>query len=292
LATLALLTHLQVRVWHDDRTLFAHALRVTRDNHVAHINLAVTMVRANELEAAALHLGEAARVAPGSAHAWGVRGEVRLLQERPGEARDDLAHAVALEPEEIRWRLGLARAHRELGELAQATVQLRAAIARDPSRADLHGLLGLVLAERGEPGAALAALDAALRLGDSRAEVHAHRAAQLELLGREADAVAAWREALAHGGRSVGVLNNLAWLLAAARDPRLRDPEAAIVLAEEAARLSSERDPNVLDTLATAQVAAGHRAAALATATLALERAERRGDTALARSLRRRFALP
>jgi tetratricopeptide (TPR) repeat protein len=291
LAVLALLTHLQARVWRDDRTLFEHALRVTRENHVAHINLAVALIPENELEEAARHLGEAARVAPGSAHAWGVRGEVRLLQERPAEAAEDLALAVALAPEEIRWRLGLARAHRDAGELAQASVQLRAALSRDPTRADLHALLGLVLAERGQHEAALAALDAALRLDGSRAEVHAHRAAQLEALGREVEAVDAWRATLAHGVRSVGALNNLAWLLAAGRDPRLRDPEEAIVLADEAVRLSGGRDPNVLDTLATAQAAAGRHAAARITAARALEAAERRGNHALARSLRRRFAL-
>ncbi len=289
LAVLALLTNLQVRVWRDDRALFQHALRVTRENHVAHINLGVALARDGEWEEAARHLGEAAALAPGSAHAWGVRGEVRLLQERPEEAREDLAQAVALAPEEVRWRLGLARAYRDAGERVPATVQLRAALARDPARADLHALLGLVLAERGESQAALDALEAALRLDGSRAEVHAHRAALLEKLGREGEAVAAWREALAREGRSAGALNNLAWLLATSRDPRLRDPEVAVSLAEEATRLSGGRDPNVLDTLATAQAAAGRSAEAHATAARALAQAERRGDAGLVRSLRRRF---
>ena len=61
--------------------------------------------------------------------------------------------------------------------------------------------------------------------------------------------------------------------------------------AEEAVRLSGERDPNILDTLATAQTAAGRHAEARSTAARALEAAERRGNTALARSLRRRYAL-
>ncbi len=289
LAALAISTTRQVRVWRDDHTLFGHALRVTHENHVAHINLAVALAREGALEESALHLDEAAALSPGSAHAWGVRGEVRLLQERPVEAGNDLARAVALDPEAVRWHFGLARAHRDAGDLTAATIELRAALARDPSRADLHALLGLVLAERGETADALASLDTSLRLYPERSGVHAQRAALLEALGRESEAAAAWRAALARGNDSVGARNNLAWILATSRDPRLRNPEEAVALAEEATRLSDGQDPNVLDTLATAQVAAGRPAEARATAARALAQAERRGDVALARSLRQRF---
>jgi len=291
LTALALLTAAQVRVWRDDRSLFEHALRVTRDNHVAHINLAVALAKAGQYGEAERHLDAASVLSPGLAHAWGVRGEVRLASDRAGEARDDFVRAVALEPESVRWRLGLARANREAGELAAATVQLRAALARDPERADLHALLGLVLADRGETEAALHALAASLRIDPSPGTLYARRAVLLEGLGRDAEAVAAWREALARGVRSAGALNNLAWLLATSRDPRLRDPERAVALANEAAQLSDERDPAILDTLATAQAAAGRGDQARSTAARALAEAERRGDAALARSLRRRFAL-
>jgi tetratricopeptide (TPR) repeat protein len=291
LLVLGLVTFAQAGVWRDDRSLFEHALRVTRENHVAHINLAVALAREERLAEAEAQLDEATRISPASAHAWGVRGEVRLMRERPEPARADLRRAVALEPEAVRWRLRLAQADREAGDLAAASVQLRVAIAREPERAELHALLGGVLAERGDPDGALSAFDAALRLDPTAGELHARRAALLEDLGREAQAVAAWREALARGARSLGALNNLAWLLATARDPGLRDPEQALALAQEAAERSQGRDPAVLDTLATAEAAAGRRVQARATAARALALAERRGDAALARSLRRRFAL-
>jgi Tfp pilus assembly protein PilF len=132
-------------------------------------------------------------------------------------------------------------------------------------------------------------LDEALRLHPEQSGVHAHRAALLEALGREPEAAEAWRVALAQGSESVGARNNLAWILATSRDPRLRNPEEAVVFAEEAVLLSDGQDPNVLDTLATAQAAAGRPVEARATAARALAQAERRGDAALARSLRRRF---
>jgi len=135
--------------WRDDASLFGHALQVTQDNHVAHINLGVALARQGELEEAAHHLTEAASLSPGSAHAWGVRGEVRLLRGRPEQARDDFERALLL-ADGSRWRLGMARALRDLGDPGAATAQLRAAIALDPEDGELHGLLGVLLAERGD----------------------------------------------------------------------------------------------------------------------------------------------
>lgn len=64
---------------------------------------------------------------------------------------------------------------------------------------------------------------------------------------------------------------NLAWLLATASDPELRDPERALELAERAAKAHAFRDANSLDTLAAAQAAGGDFAAAQRTAARALE---------------------
>ena len=88
----------------------------------------------------------------------------------------------------------------------------------------MHLQLAGVLASRGEREAALGQLERAIRLAPEEADLHASRGALLGELGRESEAAAAYREALRLGDRSPEVLNNLAWLLAAARDPGLRSP--------------------------------------------------------------------
>ena len=110
-----------------------------------------------------------------------------------------------------------------------------------------------------------------------------------QTLGQEELAIADYRAALERGVRSIRVLNNLGWLLAAGSDPKLRAPSQALALAREAAQRTDHRDPKVLDTLATAQAAAGRNAEALETAGRALELAEAQDQQALAESIRERF---
>ncbi len=64
------------------------------------------------------------------------------------------------------------------------------------------------------------------------------------------------------------VLNNLAWLYATARDPRIRNPVRALELAKAAAGFLEE--PHILDTLAESFYVNGQYANALATAQRAL----------------------
>ena len=72
----------------------------------------------------------------------------------------------------------------------------------------------------------------------------------------------AYEQALLLAPANQEALNNLAWLLLTAQEPRLRNPERALRLAQKAA--AAERTPQVLDTLATAYWANGKREEALA----------------------------
>jgi hypothetical protein len=56
----------QVRVWRDSVTLFEHALRVTEENALAHINLGVAYLNRGRLEDAERELEEAIRIHPGA----------------------------------------------------------------------------------------------------------------------------------------------------------------------------------------------------------------------------------
>jgi spermidine synthase len=86
-------------------------------------------------------------------------------------------------------------------------------------------------------------------------------------------------------------MNNLAWKLATCRDPRLRDVEQALRLAEEANRLSGGRHPVVLDTLAAAYAAAGRFDAAVAAAERAGQAAAADGSDELADQIAGRLGL-
>ncbi|MBW1685274.1 MAG: tetratricopeptide repeat protein [Deltaproteobacteria bacterium] len=332
LAALAVTASLQVQTWRDSTSLFEHALRVTHRNHVAHINLGLELGRAGRFEEAEEHLTTAIAITPASPKARGIRGEVRMAQERYSEAGSDLHAALRLEPQSARWETGLGRVLAEAGRLEAAEAAFRRVLAREPERAEAHALLGTtlfrrgrseealvsyrralalepnlrralgarglahvhgqlaaVLASRGKREAALGQLERAIRLAPEEAAFYTSQAALLGQLGRESEAAAAYREALRLGDRSPEVLNNLAWLLAAARDPGLRSPHEAVELAREATELTENADPSVLDTLAAAYAAAGRHDDAIEAARRALALAEARDRPALARAIRERL---
>lgn len=107
----------------------------------------------------------------------------------------------------------------------------------------------------------------------------------LEAAGREADAASAYEAALRKSPDNPGALNNLAWLLATAKDPAIRSPARAVELATKAAKLSKRADPAYLDTLAAAHAAKGEWKQAVSIATEAQSLAKKQKNEALARSI-------
>jgi tetratricopeptide (TPR) repeat protein len=91
-------------------------------------------------------------------------------------------------------------------------------------------------------------------------------------LGRYRRAIRDYEDVLLEEPGSAGTRNNLAWLLATARDPRVRDGTRAVAYAAEAIALS--RQPAWLDTLAAAHAECGDFDRAI----VAEEEAYRRSD--------------
>ena len=138
---------------------------------------------------------------------------------------------------------------------------------------------------------ARAAFERAQALGADSAALDALLGTSAQLLGRDADAIREYRAALARDPELISAANNLAWLLAASRDPSLRDPKQAVRLAEAAVEKQTLPDAGFLDTLAVSYAADGRFDDAVRTATSAAELAEERGQTATAREIRGRIAL-
>lgn len=93
---------------------------------------------------------------------------------------------------------------------------------------------------------------------------------------QEQAAIAAYEQALRLAPANTDALNNLAWLLLTAQEPRLRNPQKALLLAKKAAEMA--KTSPVLDTLATAYWANGRREEALILAEEALARADTQAD--------------
>ncbi len=137
----------------------------------------------------------------------------------------------------------------------------------------------------------VALFEHALSVTRGNSIAHAHLGAALLERGEVESAIVHWREAARLRPGSLDVANNLAWLLATAPDPRHRDPELAVRLAERAARRAGDDAVDVLDTLAAAYAAAGRFDEAIGAQQRAIALAERAGRKAVASEFRRRLAL-
>jgi Tfp pilus assembly protein PilF len=166
------------------------------------------------------------------------------------------AHAVAVTSSNAVAHSALGNAYRERGDLARAEQEIAEALRIRPDSGDTRADLGLVKLDQGEIGAARAELARALASGADAAKVHTALGLAAERSGDLATAIASYREALRANPERVEAANNLAFLLATARDPALRAPGEAIELAQRAARRKA-LDPAVLDTLAAAYASAG-----------------------------------
>jgi tetratricopeptide (TPR) repeat protein len=97
----------------------------------------------------------------------------------------------------------------------------------------------------------------------------AQLASQLEAEGRVEEAIQHCREALNVDSNNPVVLNNLAWILATAGKPELRNGGEAVQLATKAVDLTDRRLPFFIGTLAAAFAEAGQFPQAYETAHVA-----------------------
>lgn len=179
--------------------------------------------------------------------------------------------AVELRPTYAPAQAGLGYALQQSGHYEEALVHHERALALGLDTAESRTNLGTTLFAMGRLDEALRHLQRAVELDSGFAPAQINLGALLEARGEPAQAVPFYRRAVAIDPTGVEQVNNLAWVLATASDPAVRDGAEAVQHAEEAARLTEHRNPQVLDTLAAAYAEAGRFDDATRTAGQAIE---------------------
>jgi Flp pilus assembly protein TadD len=94
-----MLTRIHLGYWRTSETLFRHALAVTKNNAVAHNNLASALAEAGQLEGAQSHYQDALRIEPNATDVLNNLGMIHAKRGETAQAVERYEAALKLQPD-------------------------------------------------------------------------------------------------------------------------------------------------------------------------------------------------
>jgi len=252
-----LLTEKQISYWRDSETLFKHALAVTDDNALAHLNLGVAFQEAN----------------------------------RPQDALVQYKEALRLDPLRREAFNNIARILNDAGRPSEALEYARAALRLDVRSAPAHVKLGMIQAELKSYDEATNEFFQAAQLDKNYAPAQFQMARTLLLQGRDGAAPPYFQRALELDPENISMLIFAARVFAADENPQGRNDAQALALAGRAAQIAGDSSAVALDTLAAALAENGRFDEAAKLAGQALELAQNAGQRDDAAEIQQRLDL-
>jgi Flp pilus assembly protein TadD len=216
-------TEHQLGFWQNSESLFKHAIALTKDNAVAHLNLGVALEQDN----------------------------------RQAEAQAEYRRAVAIDPHRFQAHNNLANLLATMGSRDEALKEYQEALRLNPGAALAHVNLGTLFVDMGRFDDAMREYAEAAQLAPKDPRPHYLIGKACLRRGQSAEAVKHFRDALRLGPDDFQTLTWLARVLAADENSAVRDGAQAISLAQRANELTGGEQPFVLDTLGMAYAEAG-----------------------------------
>ncbi len=189
-------TRARVRDWRNGVTLFEQALRVTKDNALAHNNLGLALEEGGRTEEAIRHYREALRIDPAMDNAHGNLGNALIEQGRREEGIREYEQALRINPGSVRAHNNLGNALMAEGKTGEAIRHYREALRIDPDQAAAHSNLGNALMAEGKGDQAIRQYREALRIDPADFRAHNNLGLALARQGRGDEGAARIREAL------------------------------------------------------------------------------------------------
>ena len=218
LAAAGALTWRQAGFWRDSTSLFEHALAVTRENFVAHNNLGVVLLDADQQAAALRHFTEAVRIKSNYPEGLGNLALCRLKEGRTDEAEELLRRSLQKRETVETWH-NLGRMEEQRGRAAEAEQAYTKALRLRPNHAPSLMALGILLSGQHREEEALRYLQAAVRAAPENADARFNLAFALNNRGEFAGAAAQYAEVCRLHPEDVEARQNLALALLGANQP-------------------------------------------------------------------------
>jgi len=279
----------------------------------------LTLIELKRYDEALADFAKAQQLEPNAAMPFYQQARVLGMQGKFKEAIEPLDKAVALDSANVGVLLLRASVYQELGDKEKAladadravklrpglpvAMQLRAALLAGvnkfdeaiaqleelqratPEDPDVELQLAMFYNVDGKPRRAIEGFGKVLAKDPKSFIALRGRADALLAIGKQAEAVADYEQALRLKPEDTGVLNNLAWVLATSPDEKLRDGKRSIELSTKACELTEHKQAHILSTLAAGYAETGDFAAAMKWSQRAVELGDDEQKEALKKEL-------
>ena len=181
IGVLSFITWQQCGYWKNSITLLSHALRVTKNNYLAHNNIAPSLAEEGRIEEAIYHYSEAIRLMPDNVLnnmgniLYNNRGGANAQLGRYQRALEDFNKAIHLQPYYADSYYFRGNTYANMGQYQQAIEDYNKAIALKPVYADAYYKRGIVYNNLRRYRYAIANFDEALRLKPDYADAYNDR---------------------------------------------------------------------------------------------------------------------
>ena len=196
LAVCAALSRVQVGYWKDSETLFRHALDLTRDNWVAHNNLALVLTELGRVREAKEHYEESLQINPRNPGAHNNLGELFLREGKVGDAIGHYEQALRISPDYADAHGNLGNVFLQEGKVGDAIGHYEQALRIKPESFPAHYNLGNALLQEGKVGDAIGHYEQALRIKPDYAQAHCNLGNALLQEGKVSEAIGHYEQAL------------------------------------------------------------------------------------------------
>jgi len=176
LAIMAVLTWHQCGYWRDSIDLFNHTLQVTKDNYVAHNNLALALLAQGRTQEAIDHYNKAIRLRPDDINIYSNRGNAYAKLGQRQRAIGDYNEAISLKPDYATAYINRGNVYNELGQYQMAIEDFNNAVRlRQDSAYTAYNSRGSVYYKLGQYQMAIEDFNNAIRLKPDYADAYNNR---------------------------------------------------------------------------------------------------------------------
>lgn len=243
--------------WDEARDALTQAADLNPDSPVPMIQRGRINLLAGDNEAAVNDATLALQIAPNNVYALLLRAQAYGEQKQWEKGLADAEQAVTLAPgasQSLRiWAMLVAAADKVDEVLPELERQHRQA----PEDTAALLRLAMIYGSKKQFEKAIDAYSDTLQHEPTNWFAYQGRADTYLSIGKQAEALADYEQALKLDPNNSGVLNNLAWLLATSPDDKLRNGKRAIDLALKACEVTDYKQAHILSTLAAAYAETG-----------------------------------